>query len=160
MHGARTAAHDSGIRRMPQLTLTRRVHFSAAHRYRRPEWDDARNLATFGKCARAQYHGHTYICDVTVTGPVDAHTGFVVDLALLDRVLRDEVVERLDHANLNLDIPEFAEGKTIPSSEMLCAWIAERVQHGFAQTASRVVRVRVAEEPHLWAMWEAEERAS
>lgn len=145
---------------MPLLTLTRRVHFSAAHRYRRPEWDDARNLATFGKCARPNFHGHTYICDVTVTGPVDAHTGFVVDLALLDRVLRDEIVERLDHANLNLDIPEFAEGMTIPSSEMLCTWIAERVERGLAQSGSRVVRVCVAEEPNLWATWEAEERLS
>jgi 6-pyruvoyltetrahydropterin/6-carboxytetrahydropterin synthase len=142
---------------MPLLTLTRRVHFSAAHRYRRPEWDDARNLDTFGKCARPNYHGHTYICDVTVTGPVDAQTGFVVDLGLLDRVLRDDIVERLDHANLNLEIPEFAEGNTIPSSEMLCAWIAERVASGLAHTASRVVRVQVAEEPNLWATWSTAE---
>ena len=142
------------------LTLTRRVHFSAAHRYRRPEWDDARHLEVFGKCARPQYHGHTYICDVTVSGPIDPATGFVVDLGLLDRVLRDDVIERLDHANLNLDIPEFTEGRTIPSSEMLSAWIAERVQRGLAHTNTRVVRVRVAEEPQLWATWESEGEAS
>jgi len=63
-------------------------------------------------------------------------------------------VERLDHANLNLDIPEFAEGVRIPSSEEIARWIAERVNAGLAHTTARVQRVRVAEEPHLWAIWE------
>lgn len=139
---------------MARLSLTRRVHFSAAHRYRRPEWDDARNLATFGKCARPHYHGHTYICDVTVSGPLDDRTGFVADLDVLDRVLHEQVVERLDHANLNLDIAEFADGLRIPSSEEIACWIAERVTAGLADTTARVRRVRVAEEPNLWAIWE------
>jgi len=139
---------------MARLSLTRRVHFSAAHRYRRPEWDEAHNLAVFGKCARPNYHGHTYICDVTVTGPLDDTTGFVADLGLVDRLLHEQVVERLDHANLNLDIPEFAEGVRIPSSEEIARWIAERVNAGLAHTTARVQRVRVAEEPHLWAIWE------
>lgn len=139
---------------MPRTSLTRRVFFSAAHRYRRPEWDDARNLATFGKCARPNFHGHTYTCDVTVCGPVDQQTGFVADLGLLDRILSTDVVERLDHANLNLDIPEFAEGALIPSSEEIARWIAERVQVGLADSSARVIRVVVAEEPHLWATWE------
>lgn len=142
---------------MARLSLTRRVHFSAAHRYRRPEWDDARNLATFGKCARPNYHGHTYICDVTVSGPLDDSTGFVADLGVLDRVLHEQVVERLDHANLNLDIAEFAEGLRIPSSEELARWIAERVNAGLAHTTARVRRVRVAEEPNLWAIWEEDD---
>lgn len=141
---------------MARLSLTRRVHFSAAHRYRRPEWDDATNAATFGKCARPQFHGHTYICDVTVTGPLDDTTGFVVDLGRLDRVLRDDIVEVLDHSNLNVDIPEFAEGRRIPSTEELARWIAERVDAGLAGSTARVLRVRVAEEPHLWATWEAD----
>ncbi len=141
---------------MARLTLTRRVFFSAAHRYRRPDWDEAKNLATFGKCARPNFHGHTYVCDVTVSGPLEHSTGFVVDLGLLDRVLRDEVVEPLDHANLNLDIPEFAEGKAIPSSEELARWIATRVNGALEHTSARVMRVVVAEEPHLWATWDAE----
>lgn len=142
---------------MARLSLTRRVHFSAAHRYRRPEWDDARNLATFGKCARPNYHGHTYICDVTVSGPLDETTGFVADLGVLDLVLHEHVVERLDHANLNLDIAEFAEGLRIPSSEEIARWIAERVNAGLAHTTARVRRVRVAEEPNLWAIWEEDD---
>jgi 6-pyruvoyltetrahydropterin/6-carboxytetrahydropterin synthase len=139
---------------MARLSLTRRVHFSAAHRYRRPEWDDARNAATFGKCARPHYHGHTYICDITVTGPLDDTTGFVCDLGLLDRVIAGYVVEPLDHANLNLDIPEFADGARIPSTEELARWIADRVTDGLGASGARVRRVRVAEEPGLWSTWE------
>ena len=133
-----------------RATLTRRVTFSAAHRYRRPEWDDARNEATFGPCARPNWHGHTYVCDVTVGGPIDALTGFCADLGALDRALRERVVDALDHRNLVLDVAEFHEGKLIPTSENLAWWIARAVQDALG-AATRVVRVRVAEEPGLWA---------
>ena len=133
-----------------RATLTRRVTFSAAHRYRRPEWDDARNEATFGPCARPNWHGHTYVCDVTVGGPIDALTGFCADLGALDRALRERVVDALVHRNLVLDVAEFHEGKLIPTSENLAWWIARAVQDALG-AATRVVRVRVAEEPGLWA---------
>src|SRR5688500_14922520 len=107
-------------------SLTRRVTFAAAHRYRRPDWSDERNAEVFGACARPNYHGHTYVCDVTVSGPLDDATGFVVDLGVLDRALREEVHARLDHANLNLDVPEFADGLLIPSGENVARWIHER----------------------------------
>lgn len=135
------------------LTLTRRVTFSAAHRYRRPEWSDEENARVFGLCAREHWHGHTYACDVTVEGTPDPQTGFAVDLAALDRVLAEEVRERFDHRNLNLDIPEFAEGTgLIPTSESLAALIAFRVQERL-RPGERVVRVRVSEEPTLWVEW-------
>ncbi len=133
-----------------RATLTRRVTFSAAHRYRRPEWDDGRNAATFGACARPNWHGHTYVCDVTVGGPVDPLTGFCADLGALDRALRERVVEALDHRNLVLDISAFAEGKLIPTSENIAGWIAREVQEALG-VGTRVLRVRVAEEPGLWA---------
>lgn len=133
-----------------RATLTRRVTFSAAHRYRRPEWDDARNEATFGLCARPNWHGHTYVCDVTVGGPIDALTGFCADLGALDRALRERVVQALDHRNLVLDVPAFREGKLIPTSENLAWWIAREVQDALG-VGTKVVRVRVAEEPGLWA---------
>jgi len=132
-----------------RATLTRRITFSAAHRYRRPEWSDARNTEVFGACAWPNWHGHTYVCDVTVGGEIDPLTGFCVDLAALDAVLRDEVVARLDHRNLVLDVPEFAEGKLIPTTENIAAWVARVVQEGLS--TARVERVRVAEEPGLWA---------
>jgi 6-pyruvoyltetrahydropterin/6-carboxytetrahydropterin synthase len=133
--------------------LTRRVTFAAAHRYRIAEWSDEKNTATFGLCARPNYHGHTYTCDVTVTGDVDPVTGFVADLAVLDRALEREVRDRLDHANLNLDLPEFADGKLMPTGENLARIIAERMQ-GALGGAARVTRVIVAEDSTLSATYE------
>jgi 6-pyruvoyltetrahydropterin/6-carboxytetrahydropterin synthase len=139
---------------MADAQLSRLVRFAAAHRYRRPEWDDARNAEVFGPCARPNFHGHSYTCEVTVRGPVDETTGFVVDLGLFDAVLRREVVERFDHRNINLDIPEFADGELIPSGENLARFIHERVQRALG--ATRVVRVTVAEDDALRASYPAD----
>ena len=133
--------------------LTRRISFAAAHRYRVPDWSDARNEATFGLCARPSYHGHSYVCDVTVTGEVDRVTGFAVDLALLDSVLQREVRERLDHRNINTDVPEFADGLLIPTGENLARFIFERVQEGLG-AAARVTRGVVAEDSTLSTAYE------
>lgn len=143
---------------MARAYLTRSVTFAAAHRYRRPEWDDARNTEVFGACARAHYHGHTYTCEVTVGGPIDETTGFVVDLGLLDRVLATEVRERYDHRNLNLDIAEFAEGRQIPTGENLARLIFAQVQAALG-SAAQVVAVRVAEDATLSATYRGEESA-
>ena len=133
--------------------LTRRVAFAAAHRYRVAEWSDDENEATFGLCARPNYHGHGYVCDLTVTGEVDPVTGFVVDLGLLDRVLQREVREQLDHRNINLDVAEFAEGRLMPTGENLARFIAERVQAALG-AAARVTRVVVAEDSTLSTTYE------
>ena len=135
-----------------QASLTRRVIFAAAHRYYRPDWDAARNEAAFGACARPHFHGHTYVCDVTVQGAIDGETGMVVDLGLLDRTLEREVVAKLDHRNINLDVPEFADGKLVPTGENLARFVGERVQ---AALGDRVVvsEVRVAEDDRLWSTW-------
>jgi 6-pyruvoyltetrahydropterin/6-carboxytetrahydropterin synthase len=138
---------------VPRLTLTRRVRFAAAHRYRRPEWDEARNAEVFGLCARESFHGHTYECDVTVSGPLDAKTGFIANLGTLDDILQRHVRDPLDHRNLNIDVPEFAEGKDIPSGENLARWIADRVQRELPAPVI-VTRVVVREDPSLWATWE------
>lgn len=140
---------------MPRLSLTRRVTFAAAHRYRRPEWSEERNFEVFGKCSRAPWHGHTYSCDVTVAGTLDPVTGFVVDLALLDAILDREVLARFDHRNINMDVPEFAEGRLIPSCENLSAFIAARVQEALGARAT-VTRVWLSESPTLWAEWTAD----
>jgi 6-pyruvoyltetrahydropterin/6-carboxytetrahydropterin synthase len=132
--------------------LTRRVTFGAAHRYRRPDWSDAKNAEVFGLCARPNYHGHTYVCDVTVGGEVDGETGMVVDLGLLDRVLQHEVRERFDHRNINLDVPEFADGRLIPTGENLARFIFERVQAALG-SGPRVTEVRLAEDETLSATY-------
>jgi 6-pyruvoyltetrahydropterin/6-carboxytetrahydropterin synthase len=133
--------------------LTRRVAFAAAHRYRIPQWSDERNEQTFGACARPSFHGHGYVCDVTVTAPIDPVTGMVIDLSVLDRVLAAEVRDRFDHRNINLDVPEFADGKLVPTGENLARFIFERVDEGLAG-AARVVRVTVAEDATLSATFE------
>ena len=140
---------------MPRASLTRRVSFAAAHRYSRPEWTEADNQRVFGACANPNYHGHSYRCDVTVTGSVDPVTGFAVDLALLDRVLATEVRSRFDHRNINLDVPEFADGKLVPTGENLARFIAERVQRGLGDNI-RVLRVTVAEDDSLSATYESD----
>src|SRR3982750_4712921 len=97
--------------------LTRCVTFAAAHRYRIAGWSEARNAEVFGACARPNYHGHSYVCDVTVTGAIDPRTGFIVDLGVLDRVLQIEVRDRFDHSNINLDVPAFRDGGLMPTGE-------------------------------------------
>jgi 6-pyruvoyltetrahydropterin/6-carboxytetrahydropterin synthase len=139
---------------MPTCTLTRRVKFAAAHRYRRPEWDDARNEATFGACAWPSYHGHSYICDVTVAGDIDPITGFVIDLGQLDTILRREVIQRFDHRNINIDVPEFADGLLVPSGENIARFIFEHVQAAL-NTNSRIVAVTIAEDDTLSATYAA-----
>ena len=133
--------------------LTRRVSFAAAHRYRIADWSDERNAAVFGACARPNYHGHSYVCDVTVTGDIDPVTGFIVDLGLLDEVLVREVRTRFDHANINLDVPEFADGGLMPTGEELARFICQRVQTALGARA-RVTRVSVAEDATLAAAYE------
>src|SRR5437763_3689148 len=120
---------------MPSF-LTRRVTFAAAHRYRRPEWSDERNEQVFGLCARESFHGHSYVCDVVVMGEIDPVTGMIVDLGLLDRVLASEVRARFDHRNINLDVPEFADGLLVPTGEELARFIFTRVQLGLADAAA------------------------
>jgi 6-pyruvoyltetrahydropterin/6-carboxytetrahydropterin synthase len=136
-------------------SLTRRVSFAAAHRYRVPEWSDEQNERTFGACSRPSFHGHSYTCDVTVSGPIDPTTGMVIDLGILDRVLRAEVHDRFDHRNINLDVPEFADGKQVPTGENLARFIYQRVQTALGDRFS-VVSVTVAEDATLSATYRAD----
>jgi 6-pyruvoyltetrahydropterin/6-carboxytetrahydropterin synthase len=135
---------------MAKAQLVRRVRFAAAHRYRRPEWSEEKNVEVFGLCARPNYHGHTYTCSVTVDGEIDPATCFVIDLGLLDRILQVEVVDRFDHRNINLDVPEFAEGRLVPTGENLARFVFDRVQTALG--AVRVVSVQIDEDELLSAI--------
>jgi 6-pyruvoyltetrahydropterin/6-carboxytetrahydropterin synthase len=126
---------------MRTAQLIRRVRFAAAHRYRKPEWSDERNMEVFGLCARPNYHGHTYSCSVAVEGPIDEATGMVIDLGVLDRILQTEVVDRFDHRNINLDVPEFAEGRLIPTGENLARFIFDRVHAALGSVRLRSVQI-------------------
>lgn len=133
---------------MPTARLTRKVRFSAAHRYYRPEWTEARNREVFGPCANPHGHGHNYLLEVTVEGEIDPETGFCVDLGALDRVLREEVVDRLDHQHLNHVVPEFAEGGRIPTTENILVLLWERIVQRVGE--ARLVRLRLHEEESFY----------
>jgi 6-pyruvoyltetrahydropterin/6-carboxytetrahydropterin synthase len=135
--------------------LTRRVTFAAAHRYRIAAWSDERNEQVFGLCARPNYHGHSYVCDVTVRGEIDDATGMIIDLGILDQILENEVRRRFDHRNINVDVPEFGEGHLVPTGENLARFIFERVGAAVdAQTeGARIVKVTVAEDATLSASY-------
>lgn len=90
-------------------TICRKVHFSAAHRLHNSAWNLARNAEVFGKCNNANYHGHNYELIVKVAGEIDSETGFVMDVKLLKGILENEITDKFDHKNLNLDTEEFKE---------------------------------------------------
>jgi 6-pyruvoyltetrahydropterin/6-carboxytetrahydropterin synthase len=107
---------------MPIVSITRLVRFNAAHRVFNPVLSDEENNRLFGKCNNPNWHGHNYTLEVTVEGEVDPKTGFVVNLADVKKVVEREIVDVVDHKNLNLDVP-FMAG-TIPSTEnlVLACW--------------------------------------
>lgn len=100
---------------MPVVTVTRRLKFNAAHRVHNPAFSDEENRATFGKCNNPHGHGHNYTLDVSVAGDVNPATGYVMDLAKLNDLVEREVVNAVDHHNLNVDVP-FMQG-VIPTAE-------------------------------------------
>jgi len=105
------------------VTACRRAHFNATHRLHNPNWDDDKNEKVFGKCNNENYHGHNYNLVVRVTGPVDPETGYVIDLKDLNDIIREHIIERYDHKNLYLDVPDFKDLN--PSAEN----IAIRIWH-------------------------------
>jgi 6-pyruvoyltetrahydropterin/6-carboxytetrahydropterin synthase len=92
-----------------KVKVTRKEHFNAAHRLYHPAWTDSENEKVFGKCANANYHGHNYELLVSLTGEPDLQTGYVYDLKALSDLIRDLVVSKFDHRNLNLDIEYFKQ---------------------------------------------------
>jgi 6-pyruvoyltetrahydropterin/6-carboxytetrahydropterin synthase len=91
-----------------RISVYRKEHFNAAHRLHNPAWDEEKNYVVFGKCNNPNYHGHNYELDVKITGEPSSDTGFVIDLKLLSDLIKETIIEKLDHKNLNLDVPEFS----------------------------------------------------
>ena len=111
---------------MARVRVTRRLHFSAAHKLGRAEWSRAQNEEVFGLCASENWHGHNYELDVTVAGEIDDETGFVYDLKQLRTLVEDLVINDVDHRNLNLDVP-WLTGVN-PTTENLVVGIWNRIQ--------------------------------
>jgi 6-pyruvoyltetrahydropterin/6-carboxytetrahydropterin synthase len=92
------------------ICITRKEHFNAAHKLWREDWTDERNQEIFGKCANTNWHGHNFDLYVTVKGTPNPDTGFVIDLKFLSKLIKEKVIEKLDHKNLNMDV-DFMRGK-------------------------------------------------
>lgn len=138
-----------------RLHLERRYRFSASHLYWRSEWSEERNREVFGKCSLQPGHGHNYRLHLTVTGDLDAATGFVVDLGALDETVRRNVLDVVDHRHLNQALPQFGEGGLIPTTENLVAWIVT-VLEASLPAGARLSRVRLEEDEDLAAVWHDE----
>ncbi len=91
-----------------RVAVIRHEHFNAAHRIHNPALSAEENARIYGKCNGVNYHGHNYELTVRVAGPVDPVTGYVIDLGILSAMVKERVLDRFDHKNLNLDVPEFA----------------------------------------------------
>lgn len=91
-----------------KVSVYRREHFNAAHRLHNPAWDEEKNNLVFGKCNNPNFHGHNYELVVKITGEPSEDTGFVIDLTYLSDLIKENVLKKLDHQNLNLDVEEFA----------------------------------------------------
>jgi len=92
-----------------RVAVYRKEHFNAAHRLHNPDWDDQKNQLVFGKCNNPNYHGHNYELIVKVVGLPDPKTGYVIDMKTLSDIIKNEIIERFDHRNLNEDCPEFED---------------------------------------------------
>ncbi len=135
---------------MAKCSVTRRVHFNAAHRLHNPAFSDDWNRETFGPCNNPNYHGHNYEMDVTVTGEIDPDTGYVMDVGRLRALAEEHLLRHLDHRNLNLDVPWFRELQ--PSAEhiaMVC-WRELRP----ALPDSLDLRIRLWETPRNYVDFE------
>jgi 6-pyruvoyltetrahydropterin/6-carboxytetrahydropterin synthase len=89
------------------MRVCRRATFNAAHRLFRKDWSDEKNNAVFGKCNNPNFHGHNYILEVWIEGSIDTETGYVIDLKIVKDLIKNEITDRFDHKNLNLDCKEF-----------------------------------------------------
>lgn len=108
------------------VTVSRKAHFNAAHRLFRKDWSDEKNAEIFGKCSNPNYHGHNYELVVSVTGPIDRETGFVMDLKILKNVIKEEIEDYMDHKNLNIEVSDFKNLN--PTAENIAVVIYNRIK--------------------------------
>lgn len=124
------------------IYITRKEHFNAAHKLFNPQWDEAKNKEVFGKCANKNWHGHNYELYVTVKGQINPDTGFVVNLKDLSDLIRQDVVEVLDHKNLNVDVKNMP---VMPSTENVAVFIWELLQHKISEMGATLHAVKLYE---------------
>ncbi|AFC24736.1 6-pyruvoyl trahydropterin synthase family protein [Saprospira grandis] len=135
---------------MRQMSVYRRAHFNAAHRLHNPAWTSEQNEEVFGLCNNEYYHGHNYELEVKVTGPVDPETGYVIDLKILNDIIKHKIEAKFDHKNLNLQVEEF---KTLnPTAENIC-WLIWKILKEHLDPKFKI-GVRLYETPRNYVEYE------
>lgn len=128
---------------MKTIYIVRKEHFNAAHKLWRKDWSDEKNEEVFGKCANKNWHGHNFNIYVTVKGTPNPDTGFLINLKDLSAIIKKEVVERFDHKNLNLDVPEMKD--VLASTENLVAVIWELIEEPIRKAGGILAKIRLEE---------------
>jgi 6-pyruvoyltetrahydropterin/6-carboxytetrahydropterin synthase len=105
-----------------KVKVSRKEHFNAAHRLFNAAWTDEKNLAVFGKCSYPNYHGHNYEVIVTLTGETDPNTGYVFDMKVLSDIIKEHVLQKFDHKNLNLDTEYFKDLNPTAENIVMVIW--------------------------------------
>jgi len=133
------------------ISVFREEHFNAAHRLNNPSWSDSKNKEVFGKCNLPNYHGHNYILIVKVTGEIDENTGYLIDMKILSDIIKEQVLDRLDHKNLNEDVPAF---KTLnPTAENIAIVIYKLLRPLISELLS--LQIRLYETPRNFVEYPA-----
>ncbi|MGC6428296.1 MAG: 6-pyruvoyl trahydropterin synthase family protein [Flavobacteriales bacterium] len=125
------------------IYITRRERFCAAHMLRNEKWDDKKNLEVFGNCSNKNWHGHNFELLVTVKGNINPDTGFLINLKTLSKILKNKVIDKLDHKNINLDVP-FMQG-VIASTENLTIAIWNEIEYDIEQNGAKIHCVELKE---------------
>ena len=128
--------------------LTRVEHFNAAHKLYNPDWSEEENRDVFGKCSNANWHGHNYELHVTVKGEPHPETGFIFNAKTLGTLVKDQVVEKIDHRNLNLDV-DFMKGK-LTSAENLAIGIWNELKPHIEREGATLHGIRLYETPKIY----------
>lgn len=135
-----------------RVTVSRKAHFNAAHRLYRKDWSFEKNDEVFGKCNNPNFHGHNYELIVSVTGEIDAETGYVVDMKVLKAIIKNEVEDAFDHKNLNLEVSEF---KTLnPTAENIAVVIYDKIKPNL--NASLKLEITLYETPRNFVSYSGE----
>ena len=128
---------------MKTVYITRRETFNAAHKLWRPDWSEEKNWEVFGKCSNHNWHGHNFQLFVTVKGVPHPDTGFIINLKTLSVIIRERVIEALDHKNLNLDVP-FLTG-IMASTENLAMAIWDLIEDEIKQHGGELAKIKIIE---------------
>jgi len=122
-----------------KVSVFRKERFNAAHRLNNPAWDSETNRRIFGKCNNPNFHGHNYDLIVEVCGEIDPDTGYVIDMKILSDIIQEEVIQRYDHRNLNLDVEDFQDNN--PTAENIVITIWNKIRNRLSDRYELTVRL-------------------